>query len=260
MLQSHRVITAEKLAARFETSVRTIYRDISALSEAGVPILSEAGVGYSLMRGYHLPPVMFSESEVASLFMTHQLVEQFGDESLQKMLSSALLKIRSTLPEGHKEYIQQLDRSVHISKGRQSYQDESSLIPIQEAVVRRLCMQIIYNAGGLGEHTTRTIEPLGLLFYGSQWHLIAWCRLRADFRDFRIDRIHHWEVLSEKFTGHTDFSVSSFIECELSQEELTPVTFTCQRWALERCLQNLPAQVSSHEEIDGENYRIECPA
>jgi len=101
MLQSHRVVTAEQLAEYFEISVRTVYRDIAALGEAGVPIVAETGVGYSLMRGYNLPPVMFTQSEAAALFMSGQLAEQFGDESLQKSLSGALLKIQSALPERH---------------------------------------------------------------------------------------------------------------------------------------------------------------
>jgi predicted DNA-binding transcriptional regulator YafY len=108
MLQGHRVVTAEQLAEHFELSVRTVYRDISALGEAGVPIVAEAGVGYSLMRGYHMPPVMFTEEEAAALFTSGELCEQFGDESLKQSMKGALLKVRAALPDDRKDFLRRL--------------------------------------------------------------------------------------------------------------------------------------------------------
>src|SRR6187551_462883 len=82
-LQSRRVVTAEQLAAHFELSVRTIYRDLAALGEAGVPIVAEAGVGYALLRGYHLPPVNFTAEEASALVTGGLLVGQFADASVR---------------------------------------------------------------------------------------------------------------------------------------------------------------------------------
>jgi len=260
MLQSHRVVTAEQLSKHFEISVRTVYRDIAALGEAGVPIISETGVGYSLMRGYNLPPVMFTEAEAAALFMSHQLTEQFGDESLKKSLSGALLKVQSVLPEDHKSYLHQLSQSVHISKKHQTFHDETSLMPIQEAVVRKRCMLIHYDTGNLGTVTERTIEPLGLIFYSKQWHVIAWCKMRKAIRDFRIDRMQHWEVLEKIYSGHENFSLTKFFEQELSPENLIPIEIHCQRWALDHLIQEIPCTIESQTKISDKLFLIKGQA
>lgn len=260
MLQSHRVVTAEQISEHFEISVRTVYRDIAALGEAGVPIVAEAGVGYSLMHGYNLPPVMFTEAEAAALFMSGQLAEQFGDESLKKSLSGALLKVRSALPESHKSYLQQLNRTVHVSRNNQNFHDETSLMPVQEAVVRRRCMRIQYDTGSRGEITERVIEPLGIIFYGKQWHVIAWCRKREALRDFRIDRMLSWEILNEVYSGHEEFSLADFLEHELSPENLTPVTLQCHRWVFDRVTLEMPCRIESHTELSIGVYEIKGQA
>src|SRR5215510_6469295 len=113
-LQSRRLVRAEDLAAHFEISVRTIYRDMAALGEAGIPIVSEAGVGYSLLKGYHLPPVMFTAEEASALSVGGKLVEHLTDASLRKQMDSALLKIRSVLPRDRQDYLDRLERSTAI--------------------------------------------------------------------------------------------------------------------------------------------------
>ena len=166
LLQGQRVITAEQIAGHFEISVRTVYRDIAALGEAGVPIVSEAGVGYSLMRGYHMPPVMFTEDEAAALFMSGEVTEQIADDSLKQSLRSALLKVRSVLPQEKKDYLHRLKDTVGgwFRRGGGDGKRES-LMPVQEAVVRRRCVSIRYNTANRGAITERTVEPLGLVFY-----------------------------------------------------------------------------------------------
>ena len=248
-LQSHRVVTAEQISNHFEISVRTVYRDIAALSEAGVPIIAEAGVGYSLMQSYNLPPVMFTEVEAAALFMSCQLTEQFSDESLKKNLSGALLKVQSALPEEHKNYLHKLDQTMHISKKHQAFHDESSLMPVQEAVIKKRCILIHYDTASLGKITNRVIEPLGLIFYSKQWHIIAWCRKREAMRMFRIDRMKHWKILDETYTGHQEFSLAAYIENELSVEDLTPVEFHCQKWALTHAPHEIPCYIESQTDL-----------
>src|SRR5205809_3099429 len=133
-LQGRRVVRAEDIAAYFEISVRTVYRDIAALGEAGIPIVGEAGVGYSLVKGYHLPPVMFTAEEASALFIGGKLVEHLTDASLRKQMDSALLKIRSVLPRDRQDYLDRLDRStIVVSPGADAVPRLSSetLIPIQ---------------------------------------------------------------------------------------------------------------------------------
>lgn len=212
-LQSRRVVTAEELAGHFELSVRTIYRDLNALGEAGVPVVAEAGVGYSLMKGYHLPPVTFTSEEAGALAMGGVLVGQMTDSSLTRQMTSALQKIRAVLPREQQEKIGRIERATLVLERRAVSRSASSsnLIQIQDALARRHVLDLAYRAGSTGEATSRQVEPLGLTHYLQHWHLIAWCRLRGDFRDFRLDRIEGISVLSETFAVREGFQLDDYL-------------------------------------------------
>lgn len=258
LLQSQRVITAEQIAAHFEMSVRTVYRDLSALGEAGVPIIAEAGVGYSLMRGYHMPPVMFTEDEAASLFMSAEITEQVADESLKQSLKSALLKVKSVLPEERKDYLNRLKNTLGVWFRRGGNDDRKiSLMPIQDAVLRRRCLALRYDAASRGKITSRIVEPLGLVFYSRQWHVIAYCRLRKDFRDFRLDRLTGWEVLDECYEGHANFSVKEFLQAVIDSDELYPATVQVSRGILDRFRSEMPCTAVEEEKLPDGSVRIE---
>jgi predicted DNA-binding transcriptional regulator YafY len=214
-LQGRRLVRAEDIAAEFEISVRTVYRDIAALGEAGIPIIGEAGVGYGLGKGYHLPPVMFTAEEASALSTAGKLVERLTDDSLRKQMESALLKIRSVLPRDRQDYLDRLDRSTAVvargSRGVSRLSNEA-LIPIQRALAERRVLGLDYRGGQRRRATRRQVEPLGLVYYADNWHLVAYCRLRRDMRDFRTDRIRKLQVQNEIFSGHSDFSLKSYLE------------------------------------------------
>ncbi|TDU81004.1 putative DNA-binding transcriptional regulator YafY [Prosthecobacter fusiformis] len=261
LLQSHRVITAEQIAGHYEMSVRTVYRDLAALGEAGVPIVAEAGVGYSLMRGYHIPPVMFTEHEAAALFMSGEVTEQIADDSLRGALRSALLKVRAVLPKERQDHLNKLKKSVGVWISSRTKEDEKrSLMPLQQALVQRRCVALCYNAGGRGEHTTRTVEPLGMMFYAREWHLIAFCRLRKEFRDFRLDRVVSWEVLQESFSGHEDFSVKSFLAGVLNEQEAITTIVLFQPAALDRVRREMMCAQVTEETLPDGQVRMEMLA
>jgi predicted DNA-binding transcriptional regulator YafY len=213
LLQSRRVIKAEEIAAHFEISMRTVYRDVAALSEAGVPIVAEAGVGYGLLKGYSVPPVMFTAEEASALFMGGELVEQLTDPSLQAQMRSALLKIRSVLPRDHQDHLDRLKQAtaLFMAPRRSKTASLAVLTRIQHALAQRHVLALDYRSGGNQETTRREVEPLGLVYYCDHWHLIAFCRLRRDYRDFRTDRILKFSVGSEVFQPHTKFSVNEFV-------------------------------------------------
>lgn len=262
LLQGQRVITAEQIAAHFEISVRTVYRDLAALGEAGVPLSGEAGVGYSLMRGYHIPPVMFTADEAAALFLSGEVAEQIADDSLRSALRSALLKVRSVLPQEKRDYLNRLRNAVGVRLRRTDHEEarRESLMPIQDAIVRRRCLAIEYNTANRGAISQRIVEPLGLVYYSRQWHLIAWCRLRQDARDFRLDRISRWEVLDEGYQGHEDFSVRDFLTEPIERHELTPVTVLVESEALERFRVEVPSHRLSEEPLPDGRVRLELLA
>jgi len=210
-LQSKRATTAEEMAAHFGLSIRTIYRDIAALGEAGVPISAEAGVGYKLMRGYHLPPVNFSSPEANALVTGGILVEQFADASLRVQIHSALLKIRSVLPRAEQERVSRLERNVATTANIEPTPIQANLSLLQEALTAQHVLRFKYQGAGKTEASERTVEPLALLYYLGRWHLIAWCRLRNDYRDFRTDRMREMESLNEPFAAHEDFLLTEFI-------------------------------------------------
>lgn len=214
-LQSRRVVRAEDIAAHFEISVRTVYRDLAALGEAGIPIIGEAGVGYSLVKGYHLPPVMFTTEEASALFMGGKLVEHLTDASLRRQMESAVMKIRSVLSRDRQDYLDRLERStLVVSPGSNPVPRLSSgtLIPIQRALAERRVLAVDYQGAQRRELTRRQVEPLGLVYYSDNWHLIAYCRLRRDVRDFRTDRIHTLRPVNELFVGHSDFSLQRYLD------------------------------------------------
>ena len=216
--------------------MRTVYRDLSALGEAGVPIIGEAGMGYSLMRGYHVPPVMFTENEAAALFLSGEVTQQVADESLRDALRDALLKIRAVLPAERRDYVNRLSRSVQVwlPVGTGAADERQSLMPLQQAVVRKQCVSLSYDAGRRGLITDRMVEPLGVIFYGRQWHLIAHCQLRNAVRDFRLDRMNHWQVLETRFSGHDDFSMKEFLAEQIASREVIPTVIHFAPEVMER--------------------------
>lgn len=258
LLQSHRVITAEQIAAHFEMSMRTVYRDLAALGEAGVPIVAEAGVGYSLMRGYHMPPVMFTEHEAAALFTSGEVTEQIADDTLRGALRSALLKVKAVLPKDRQDQLTRLKNAVGVwLSTRRKEDDQIAVMPLQQAVIHRRCINLAYNAGNRGEITSRVIEPLGMMFYAREWHLIAFCRLRGEFRDFRLDRMQRWEVLTERFDGHEGFSVKEFLANELNEHQVHPTTICFHPSVMDRVRREMHCSDIKEETLPDGRIRME---
>ncbi len=224
-LQSRRVVTAEQMAEHFEVSVRTIYRDLVALGEAGVPIVAEAGVGYTLMRGYHLPPVNFTTEEANALVTGGLLVEQFADAGVKAQMQAALSKVRAILPREHQERIARLERGL-ATTGNVKRPVESHLSLLQQALASRCVVRFRYQRTGELETTERMAEPLALIHYLERWHLIAWCRLRGRYRDFRTDRMHDVEVLREIFAEREEFDLAQYIRSMPTPSLRARVRFT----------------------------------
>ncbi len=225
-LQGRRLVRAAELARNFEISERTVYRDISALGEAGVPILGEAGVGYSLMKGYHLPPVMFTAEEASALFVGGAMERRFTDVSVHPPLNSALEKLRAVLPRDRLDYVDRLaQRTVITGLTSGTGPDPAAspwLLTVQQGVAQRRVLRVTYHGRDRDEDTRRDIEPLGLVFYAGAWTTVAWCRLRRDIRHFRVDRIRCLELAAETFPPRPDFSLARHLEQSVANEEMLP--------------------------------------
>ena len=200
-LQTKRWVTAEEIADRYEISKRTVYRDIRALEEAGVPIGSEPGRGYFIVDGYHLPPVMFTRDEAGAMLIAEKLVDKLTDNSVRKKYVSATDKIKSILPEKDKIVLEEMNARVEVLHARQTGENgypDNFLSTIQQALGEGKCLKLDYHAQYNQEKTSeRIIDPLGIVFYSNAWHLIGYCKMRNEMRDFRVDRIIRMEITSE---------------------------------------------------------------
>jgi len=213
-LQTKRVVKAEEISDRFEISLRTVYRDVKALMEAGVPIGSEAGKGYFIVDGFHLPPIMFNAEEASAMLLASKLVEKMTDHSVRKAFESALMKIKAVLNDSEKDRLESLHSHIEIYRSGAPVQPEFQnhfLTEIQRSVVQKEVLRISYLAGYKDEASEREVEPIGLYHYGSGWHLIGWCRLRNDYRDFRADRIKELSNTGKKFDNRNLLSIQDYI-------------------------------------------------
>ncbi len=188
-LQARRLVTAPRLAEKYKVSIRTIYRDIRTLEQGGIPISTEDGRGYSIMEGYRIPPVMFTEKEAFSLITVEQIIRKHKDASLIKEFTEALTKIKSVLSNAGKQKVELLEKRMYIGKNYNSEVTSSNLLDIQMAIVNNQALRISY-ATEKNIASERVIEPY-LLYHSvsDDWTLVAYCCLRKDFRTFRIDRI-----------------------------------------------------------------------
>lgn len=189
-LQSKKVVKAQDLADRFDISLRTVYRDIRSLEEAGVPLYGEAGVGYSLVDGYRLPPVMFTPNEAMAFVTAEKLMAKFTDRALQENFTSAMYKVKAVLKGSDKEMVENLDSQI-IVKGRKEDKNaaDNVLDVLLKAIADKKVVEMTYKSFGNEESTDRLIEPIGIFHENENWYTIAYCHLREDYRQFRIDRV-----------------------------------------------------------------------
>lgn len=188
ILQSRKFVPAEKIADKFRISVRTVYRDIKALGELGIPVSFEANRGYFVVQGYFLPPVSFSNEEANALLLTESLVYGFTDRSIQTHYSSALNKIKAVLRGSQKDKLELLTDAIKLQTPPCFTLNFEYMTMLQNAIAARTILEIDYK-NNKQEVSKRQAEPIGLVFYAYSWHLIAWCHTRLDYRDFKVARI-----------------------------------------------------------------------
>lgn len=198
-LQSGRLVTATALAARFDVSVRTIYRDIRALEQSGVPVITEEGKGYVLMDGYRIPPVTFSEREANALITAEQFVLKNKDASFIQDYTDAIAKIKSVLRDTAKDGANLLSGRIAIAQNSSEDRTSNYLSTLQLALTNSNLVRMHYQKADSEEVSERMIEPFAMLTVHENWLLLAFCRLRKEFRFFRLDRIHTLQVLNERF-------------------------------------------------------------
>lgn len=216
-LQSKRIITAKQLAEKHNVSVRTIYRDIRTLEKSGIPIVTEEGKGYSIMEGYHLPPVLFTEEEANALITIEQLAIKNKDLSLVKNTTSAIEKIKAILRYSQKGNTDLLADRIYFGGNNNEEKTSSNLMQIQSAITQYKILTVNY-LSSMKKQTIRDIEPFAIYSIHGDFLLIAFCRLRNEFRHFRIDFVEKLVTTNQTFTPHK-MTIKEYFEKNIKNQK-----------------------------------------
>ncbi|QXD13722.1 YafY family transcriptional regulator [Rhodocaloribacter litoris] len=248
LLQNRPNMTSRDLAEHFGVSRRTIFRDLRALSESGVPLTYAEGGGYEILEGYQLPPLMLTAREAATLLVGTEFMKLQSDASLREDADAVALKIRSVLPREIREYIDRLrDRTVldpyWLHAVQQEEEEEGRWYRLSEAVARQRAVIMEYYVESRDELTRRRVDPLGLVYYTDHWNLIAFDHLREDIRNFRLDRIRSMHVLMERFEWPEGFDLARHLEERGAGTASRRITLRFSKRAYRRARQAIPARI-----------------
>ncbi|MEW6213410.1 MAG: YafY family protein [Acidobacteriota bacterium] len=216
-LQSKKTTRAQDMAAMFETSLRTIYRDIQSLSQSGVPIVSLPGQGYSITDGYFLPPLSFTSPEATMLALGADFVAQNFDSEYAEAARSASRKIEAVLSDKARREAQEFQRSIRFIAADEARDAKSeTLAALRRAIISRRRIRFLYHTRfpqqGSEAKNLREADPLAMVHSFGVWYIVAYCHLRRDTRNFRLDRMSDVKVLDEKFERPADFKMEDHAE------------------------------------------------
>tara|TARA_B100001123_G_C15095135_1_gene941258 strand:- start:233 stop:919 length:687 start_codon:yes stop_codon:yes gene_type:complete len=205
----HQAVTAETLAALFEVSPRTIYRDIQDLMDSGIPITGEAGVGYVIDKHYHLPPIMFDADEIEAIALGISMVSNWTDDAFARKAKSAYEKIQATLTAPMVHELTQI--STFSAPSRYKIPWKVNFTEVRECIRRKQFVTFSYL--DLSDQVTeRTIRPLALISFSPIWLLAGWCEMRQNFRNFRLDRISDFSVSPQRFRDEKGKALSDYLK------------------------------------------------
>ena len=211
-------LPARRLAETLSVSLRTVYRDVADLQLSGVPIEGEAGIGYVLRKGADIPPLMFNADELEALVVGSRFVHAFAGSRLSAGARAALLKIEAVLPP---ELRARTQRSRIFAPPRRDRIEATDIIDrLHAAIAANQVLHLDYRDES-GRSSAREVEPLCLAFWGGAWTLGAWCRLRADFRSFRPDRIALFAPTGDTFTETAERGLAAYIRAMGGDTEAT---------------------------------------
>lgn len=257
-LQSKPLVKAQELAAKFSISLRTVYRDVKALEEAGVPVIGEAGTGYKLMEGYKLPPIMFNQDEASALLTAAKLMQSMSDAPTSRHYQSALDKIKAVLRHAEKSHIAELDEHIAVVPHATFVYEKPSelhLSKILQAIATSAILQFDYTSISKSEQLRRRAEPIGIYYQGSHWHLVAFCHLRKDYRNFRTDKISQLHLTGEKMT-QTHPPLQNFLNRMTEKRELRKVMIEVKAGIVKYFGEQKYYQGFVKEELIGDHVRM----
>lgn len=205
---------AEDLARTFETSKRTIYRDIEALCEAGVPLVSIPGRGYSLMEGYFLPPLSFTTDEATMLLMGSEFMAHNFDAQYREAAQSAGRKIAGVLPQQLRDEVAYLQQNIRFIPAQHEDETNTLLQQLRRAILEHVTVEFTYFARSHSkensdkeatQQTIRRVDPYALIHINT-WYLTAYDHARKAIRNFRLNRIESLILSNSTFQRPKNFT------------------------------------------------------
>lgn len=255
LLQNRPYLTSRDLSEHFGVSRRTIFRDLRALSDSGVPLTYSEGGGYEILEGYQLPPLMLTAREAATLLVGTEFMKLQSDASLREDADDVALKIHAVLPKEIREYVDRLSENTVLDPYwlhavREEGSESGRWYKLSEAVARSRKVIMEYWVEARQELTKRRVDPLGLVYYTDQWNLIAFDYLREEIRNFRLDQIRELYVLSERFERPEGFNLQNHLENRGMATEAYDIRLWFSRKVLPRARVAIPARIESEIETE----------
>ncbi len=207
---ARRPVTAVTLAERYDVSLRTIYRDMKLLQSIGAPINGEGGIGYQIEDGFFLPPLHFNEDELDSIILGLRMISNRSNTTLKQAASTATGKIADVLPKEVQEKFIEAPLLAHSGKASEIELDDWQFTVIRHAIRNHKQLEITYQSLQ-GERSQRVIHPLGLTTFDEVWILTAWCELRKDYRNFRVDLLTSLKETGDLFQIRPNKSFQDYL-------------------------------------------------
>jgi predicted DNA-binding transcriptional regulator YafY len=206
LLQNRKSITAQKIAEYFEISVRTVYRDIQILAEAGVPVVSLPGEGYAIMEGYKLPPLMFDPGELVALHVGQELAAKYGDSKLRESSRTVRIKLEAAMPPLVRLKLDSIadDVLVQTAPPSEAVFEQNRMSIVLQAIQEKRLLRITGDSG------TAEVGPVLLYFHDQSWLLIAAAADGKTLGEHRLSELTKVELLDRKFEPPADFTFSRY--------------------------------------------------
>ncbi|MBN1877432.1 MAG: YafY family transcriptional regulator [Anaerolineae bacterium] len=222
LLQSKPLWKAGALAEELNVSERTVHRYMEMLEEMGIPIYTERGPygGFALLRGYKLPPLVFTAEEATVLYMGANLMEEVWGQVYKDAVTSVTAKLDNVLPDDLRQEVSLAQQSLVVSGLlAKDYRPWAPVMhTLRECIASRRAVRLTYRSFSL-EETCRDVDPYALTFRGGLWYAVGYCHLRHDMRTFRIDRIQDVVPLHARFTIPSNFSAREYIQSAMRFED-----------------------------------------
>lgn len=250
-------LTVEEIAKKFGVSRRTIFRDFNALQEINVPVTWDKYAGYGMMKGYKIPPLMFSEKELATIIVGLNFVKTQIDSGLSEDAEGVELKIKNVLPIELKDFMNSLSRKTVIDPF-QKYggikRDGGDWYTLSSAISQELRVEFVYESGK-GEQKIRKVDPYILVYFEDHWNMIGRSHLRGEERNFRLDRMSEVKILNEKFELKSKIDIEGLIF--RSNESEQKIIVVLDDAAVNRFRANLPAKIFKETGQKSKKIKIE---